>query len=436
MVAVEKITTEPTMAVLNGSQMGVGKTLMAVESVLRLGSKTVLIIGPLNTYWGWYDTIMRQTEYSATGLHKITSDKKGQEVLDNLTNGVAGWYFIGREYFRTKDWSKVKPDAVLVDECHFAQNRDSKGFKALMKLEPKFKMSMSGTPFGNRFEGAWAVTRWLWPSIVPKGYWNWVYKWCELGYSPFTKHEIIGEKVPGEYVKGLPCYIRLETKHNLTVVEETRYVDLLPAQKKVYDKFQKDLVVWLGENPMVAEVPIAARIRLRQITLAVPSLTEDGEVVFDEDAKSTKFQALKEIIEDNPNDSMLLLTDSQKYARLVAKRLGDQAFEWSGQANQKQRDEAKQKFLNGEIKYIVAVIPAIAEGVDGLQNVCSTIVWLSHSDSNLMNQQVIDRIRRRGQKEAVKIYDIVARDTYDEGQLSTLVQRQLEMNATLRGGKK
>ncbi|WP_371070110.1 hypothetical protein, partial [Salmonella enterica] len=86
-------------------------------------------------------------------------------------------------------------------------------------------------------------------------------------------------------------------------------------------------------------------------------------------------------------------------------------------------------------KYIVAVIPAIAEGVDGLQDVCSTIVWLSHSDSNLMNQQVVDRVRRRGRKDVVKIYDIVARDTYDEGQLSTLLQRQLDMNATLRKEK-
>jgi hypothetical protein len=234
----------------------------------------------------------------------------------------------------------------------------------------------------------------------------------------------------------LPCYVRLEPKHNLEVIEETRYVDLLPAQKKIYDKLEKDLVVWLEDNPLVVEVPIATRVRLRQITLAVPTLNEAGDVIFADDAKSTKFQALQEIIEDNPDEQMLLLTDSQKYASLVTKRLNattKQAFEWSGKANQTQREAAKQAFLRGECKYIVAVIPAIAEGVDGLQDVCSTIVWLSHSDSNVLNQQVVDRIRRRGQKQVVKIYDIVARDTYDEGQLSTLVQRQLAMNTSLRG---
>lgn len=436
MKAVEKITSEDTKAALNASLMGTGKTLMGVEVSLRIGAKTNLIIGPLNTFWGWHDTIQRQTGYKSN-IIRIDSSKQGKQALEDLKGNKPGWYFVGREYFRTLDWTGIVPDIALIDECHFAQNRASKSFKSLMKLKAGFKLSMSGTPYGNRFEGAWAVTRWLWPSLVPKSYWKWVYEWCLTGYSPFSQIDVLGELKPGAYSKSLPCYVRLEPNHNLEVVSEVRYVDLTPAQRKVYDKFQKDLVVWLGEHPMVAEVPIAARIRLRQITLAVPSMSDEGDIIFEENAVSTKFKALQEIIDDNPDQPMLLLTDSQKYAELVTNRLNKsktQAFEWSGKANQAQREVGKQAFLRGDIKYIVAVIPAIAEGVDGLQDVCSTIVWLSHSDSNLMNQQVIDRIRRRGQKEVVKIYDIIARDTFDEGQLDTLVQRQLDMNASLRKG--
>lgn len=431
--AVEKIISEPTKAALNASLMGVGKTLMAVEVVKGLGAQTTLIVGPLNTYWGWYDTIQRQTGY-ASNIQRINSSKDGKQALLDLSNGVAGWYFVGREYFRRLDWSKIVPDVAMIDEAHFAQNRNSKSFKALMKLKAGFKLSMSGTPAGNKFEGFWAVTRWLWPEVIPRSFWSWVYDYCDTGYSPFSKMEILGEKNSGAFANSLPCYIRLEPNHNLEVVEETRYVDLVPAQRKLYDKFQKDLVVWLKDNPMVAEVPIAARIRLRQITLAVPSIADGDEVIFAEDAVSTKYQALQEIIEDNPDEPMLLLTDSQKYANLVTSRLNatkKQAFEWSGKANQAQREAAKQAFINGQCKYIVAVIPAIAEGVDGLQDVCSTIVWLSHSDSNLMNQQVVDRIRRRGQKNVVKIYDIIARDTYDDPQADTLLKREMDMRASL-----
>jgi hypothetical protein len=433
--AVESMLSEPTRASLNASLMGTGKTLMGVEVAIRLNAKTVLIVGPLNTFWGWHDTIQRQNEYQAKGLHKIDSSKAGKQFFEDITNGVEGWYFVGREYFRTKDWSHTVPDIAMIDECHFAQNRNSKSFLALKKLKAGYKLSMSGTPYGNKFEGFWAITRWLWPELIPKSFWTWVYQWCETGYSAFSSREIKGEAVSGEFVKSLPSYIRLFPKEDIGVVEETRFVDLVPAQKKLYTQFENDLVVWLKEHPLIAEVPIAARVRLRQMTLAVPSLSPEGEVYFEDDAVSTKYKALMEIIEDHPDEPMLLLTDSQKYAKLVVNRLNKTsqvAFEWSGTANQKKREEAKQKFLAKELKYIVAVIPAIAEGVDGLQDVCSTVVWLSHSDSNVLNQQVLDRIRRRGQKEVVKVYDIVARDTYDEGQLSTLVQRQLEMNASLR----
>ena len=433
-IAIKKMIAEPTRATLNASLMGTGKTLMGVEVALRTNAKTTLIIAPLGTFYGWVDTVMAQTEGKQT-VRRIDSTNKGKAVGDDLHAGVEGFYFIGREYFRTKDWSKVKLELVLLDECHFAQNRNSRSFKVLMKLQPYRRVSMSGTPFGNKFEGAWAVSRWLWSARIPKSYWKWVKDWCLTTYSPFSEVEIIGELKPGAFAKSLPSYIRLEPSHSLEVVQETRFVDLAPVQRRIYDKFEKDLVVWLKDNPMIAEVPIAARIRLRQITLAVPSITDTGEIIFEDDAVSTKFKALKEIIDDNPNDSMLLLTDSQKYAKIVANCLGEQAFEWSGQASHQAREVAKQWFIDKKIKYIVAVIPAIAEGVDGLQDVCSTIVWLSHSDSNVLNQQVVDRIRRRGQKEVVKIYDIVARDTFDEGQISNLLKRQIDMNMTLRSKK-
>jgi hypothetical protein len=436
---VEKITSAPTMAALNGSAMGTGKTLVATEVALGIDSKTRLIIAPLGTYWGWYDTIQRQTNY-ASSIVRIDSSKAGKDAFTNLLANKSGWYFVGREYFRTLDWSKIKPDIVIVDEVHAFQNRNSKGFKTLMKLQPKFKLALSGTPFGNKFEGAWAITRWLFPATTPKSFWAWVKQWCLTTYSPFSQVEIIGEAKPGEYAKSLPCYVRLEADDKLQTVTEVRYVELAPAQRKLYNKFERDLVVFLNDNPMIAEVPVAARIRLRQITLAVPSIDNDGTVHFEENAQSSKYKALKEIISDNPEDKMLILTDSQKYAKIVVSRLNGSsaeplAFEWSGNANQTQREEAKQRFIKGKLQYIVAVIPAIAEGVDGLQEVCSTVVWLSHSDSNVLNEQVLDRIRRRGQKEVVKVYDIIARDTFDDPQLETLITRQLEMNKSLRKGE-
>jgi len=126
------------------------------------------------------------------------------------------------------------------------------------------------------------------------------------------------------------------------------------------------------------------------------------------------------------------LTHSQKFAEVTAKRLGEKAFEWSGRKSQKLRDEALEKFIAGDLQYIVAVISAIGEGTDGLQERCSTVVWLSRDDNRLLNEQAAGRLDRQGQKSSVTSFDIIAEDTYDEGQLSKLVLDQLKMNQSLR----
>ena len=99
-------------------------------------------------------------------------------------------------------------------------------------------------------------------------------------------------------------------------------------------------------------------------------------------------------------------------------------------------------FISGEAKYLVAVIPAIAEGVDGLQHATRNIIWLSRSDNRILNEQAMKRVHRQGQTRQVHSFDIVALDTYDSGVLSNQLQQALQMNRTLKseqqfvGGKK
>jgi superfamily II DNA or RNA helicase len=160
-------------------------------------------------------------------------------------------------------------------------------------------------------------------------------------------------------------------------------------------------------------------------------------VSFAEDCKSTKIDELFQVISDHPvGEQMLVLTHSQKFASVVTKRLrqaGHTAFEWSGTQSQANRDKALEAFIAGEVQFIVAVISAIGEGTDGLQEAANVMVWLSKDDNRLLNEQAAGRLDRRGQKRSVLSYEIVAEDTYDEGQLSNLVEKQLQMNSSLRG---
>ena len=439
--AIDRIVSEPTRAALNGSTMGAGKTLIAVESVRGLGADTVLLIAPLGTRLGWKVTFERQG--IDLPFKWINSTKDGKLALADWEWQLPGIYFVGVEYFARLGWdgkarSKVwtyEPDVVLFDEVHRTQNRNSKTYKTLRQVKAGFKLSMSGTPTGNKFEGAWAVTKWLWPNDVNNSFHGWANAWCDFEYNHFAPggKKIIGEHNPGAFFASMPCYIRIESELDVSLQEDIRYVELSAVQRKAYDQLEKDMITWVQGNPLVVEFPITLRARLRQASLGMFSVDADGEVTFDNDCKSSKLDAMLEILqEDFDGEPTLILTDSRKFADVVVHRLGGRAAAWHGNVSQAEREDRKKAFIDGNLDYLVAVTSAIAEGVDGLQHGTRNVLWLSRSDNRLLNEQAMARVMRQGQTKAVRSVEIIAVDTYDSGVLSSHVEKAIEMNKILK----
>lgn len=428
--AILRMIAEPTNAVLCGSELGTGKTLVATETILRLDAQVVLIICPLGTRGGWERTLLRQGWDKP--VQRVTSTKAGKAAFEDLASAKPGAYLVGREYFQRLKWSKIHPDVAVYDEAHRFSNRNSVSFRVVKTLKPKFKIAMSGTFFGNKFQNSWAVCRWLWPDIVDTSFWRWAATWATVKFDPFAGQVVREERVPGAFVNSLPCYIRLESDLTTEIVTEHLYVELTPAQRKIYEDIQKDMLAWLGENPLVADLPITARIRLRQATLGTMVFNEVGEVDFPLDAKSSKIDALKEFLSDH-DEPTLILTDSKRFAKVVHHRLGAKSALWDGDTKHEERERLLHAFgREGGPKYLIATIAALGEGVDGLQTVCSTMVWLSKTEDNVLNQQVAARLHRRGQTSNVRSVEIVAEDTYDLGILSTLLETELSTRASLR----
>lgn len=434
------------------TQVGGGKTLIAIEVAKQLKTGTNFVIAPKGTHKrAWIKTILSQIPTAK--IYSINSTKAGKEAFLKLEANQAGWYLITPEFFRNYHWRGIEPDFAVFDEVHRASNRNSKTAKMLHTLKAKRRLGMSGTIAGNKIEGFWSVLRWVYPEVAGRSYWAWVEEYCETKMDFFAGKVVDKEKTPGKIVTSIPCYIRHLKRerccelhpegidHELPPVqEEIRTVELLPEQKRIYKKLEQDLFVWLGDNPLVVEAPVAVRTRLRQITLGVPTIDpESGEVTFAEDCKSTKLVELLQIIQDHPEgEQMLILTHSQKFAEVTTKRLigmGYPAFEWSGRKSQPVRDRALEEFIAGDIQFIVAVIAAIGEGTDGLQEATNIVVWLSEDDNRLLNEQAAGRLDRRGQKKSVVSYKIVADDTYDLGILSRLVRDRIKMNESLRARK-
>jgi len=424
--------------------MGAGKTLKAVEVAKLIGAQTILLIAPLNTRLGWQVTFDRQGV--TLPFRWINSTNDGKAALTEWEWQQPGIYFVGVEYFVRKGWvGKARsntwahrPDMVLFDEVHRGQNRKSKTHRTLKQVRGGFKLAMSGTPTGNSFSGAWAVTKWLWPDRIENSYWAWVDRWCATEYDHFAPggKKVTGERRPGAFFNALPCYVRIESEVEADLLEEQVYLELTAPQRKAYAELEEKMVTWIKNKPLVIEFPIALRIRLRQATLGLFELDDEDNVTFSTDCKSSKIDLMFDILEDDfENESALILTDSRKFADVIVQRLrndGKTALPWHGEVTGDKREAAKQAFVSGECKYLVAVIAAIAEGVDGLQHGTRNILWMNRSDNRILNEQVIKRVHRRGQERPVRSVELVAIDTYDSGVLSSHIKKAIDMNRTLK----
>lgn len=459
------------------SSMGTGKTLTAVESVKGLDARTILVIAPLSTRESWQGTFDEQGV--TLPFEWINSTKTGKAALDAFMWETPGIYFVGIEYFAriafekkqrfeknmkgesipktdkngkpikttvpANIWNVTRPDMVIFDESHRAQNFTSVTYKALRLLSPKYKLAQSGTFAGNSFEGAHAVSAWLFPEYVEQNPWVWREKWCATVYDHFAvrNQRVVGEKVPGAFFGSLPCVVKVEADFG-EADDQRVYVDLGSKQRKAYNELVQNMVAWVQDSasntdmPVVVEFPITLRARLRQASLGMFTTNADGEVFFDTECQSTKLDKMFELLEGEFEEApALIFTDSAKFAKVATARINARygegtAVEWSGNVPMNKRPENKQAFLDGKHRYIVGVMSAMGTGTDGLQKRARHMVWLSQSDSRIDNEQALSRLLRGGQTGKVISRRIVALNTYDSGQLDKQIVDALKMNESIR----
>lgn len=471
-------------AFMDGSEVGTGKTSTALKIAKARGAEVILIIGPLQTLGspltedsdyaeGWWGE--SEQEQMNLPFRQIDSSKAGKAALADYKWRVPGIYFVGHAMFvqlgwktkllvdrngkpkldkhgkqqtkkeRTRTWAVV-PDVAIFDEIHAAQNVDSWTHKTLMQVDAGFKIGASGTPTGNNFDGAYAVTKWLWPHRAEKNIYEWRAKWAEVEYDHFAvrNQKTVGEKNPGEFFNQLPCYAKIESDLSIEIDDQTVYIDLSPEQKRIYAELDAQNVAWIKDHPMVVNFPTTRRVRQRQASLGVPTLTRvfnektqefETEVGFDLECESPSIDRMWSILDDDfESETALIFTDSEIFAEVLTHRINKHygegsARKWSGKVPRATRNQNKADFIAGEYKYFVATISSVGTGTNGIQRVCRNTLYVSPDDSRIDNQQGDGRTARRGTAfDLVRYRRMVRRGTWDEGIMSNHMREALANN--------
>jgi len=443
---------------LVGAGLGTGKTAMSVWNALgafgdTIGEQTILIVAPVRTESGW-----RSHWKMLAGIDLRTlSGKKTKAALavwDDLENHVPGVYFITWELMRSRNKEKrfdgrakkfvyksvpkpfygIEFGMVIADEWHRACNHSSLNFQVVSRIRAKHRLALSATPAGNKPCNIWAALKFLWPNHYG-GYWDFCEKFFKVEVNPWSAYgkDFSGERSPGMVRRGAPSYWEVsqaEANPELPgVIIHRVEVELSRAQRKAYDDLEQRALTFLGDYPLALSIPMELDLRLRQMTLGVPSFNEDGTVDYKEDCRSSKLDAMMDIIADLPEDEPIVVwVHSQKFIKAALYRLrkaGISSIEVSG----KSRGDF-QAMIDGKVRVIVAQHEAMSEGVDGLQRVCHTEIWLSQSNSLVINEQATGRLNRQGQTTAVNRFLIQATDTVDDRVLGRLQERFDKLKAS------
>lgn len=403
-----------------------------------------LVVSPLGNFDNW---VGRFEDRSVPVFCVDPKDRSGSfnrfrqcKVPDGHKVFVVHWQAL-RLMPELAVFSRERPwGHIIADECHRMQGRKTQQTKALKALKADFKTGLSGTPVTGNPAGYWSVLNWMYPDQY-RSFWRFYEQYVDYKIvPPQNYHQIVGVKNEDELLAQIePFYVRhlkLEKcceQHpngvNPWLPEKyysTRWVELTPTQRRAYREMEKNMLSWVGEHedePLAASVVVAQMVRLQQFSMAYASIEPGGRVQLSE--PSSKIDSLFEIIEDNPNEPIVVFSQFSQAIRLVADRLAKTRIKYGTYTgdNRKDREQVKQAFSRGDLQIFAGTIQAGGEAIDGLQNHCSTMVFLDRTWSPAANMQAEDRLHRDGQSNSVEVIDIMARNTVDLGRRTKLEEK-------------
>lgn len=420
-------------SVLIANEMGTGKTYeaIALDLLRRVESShtdpKTLVIAPLTileTTW--------QRTYNELAPHLRTiviNPKSRGEFLDALKSDNYDVYILHWDVLRIieEQLKDVFWFHIIADEAHRAKNRKAQQTRSLKKLKTKWRSALTGTPVMNKPQDLWSILNWLHRDIWT-GYWKFYEKFVdfEIIY-PHGYHNIRGPKNEVALREAIAPYFTRRTKEEVLQDLPDKYytvleVDLDPKQRRAYDQMKKEMIAWLetqdGTKPLAAPVVIAQLIRLQQFAMAYADIV-DGSVTLTE--PSSKIDMLMQIIEDNPDEPLVIFSQFRQAIRLVEQRLNTSGTSYvriTGDDNQADRVRAVDDFQAGKSNIFLGTIGAGSEGITLTRS--STVIFLDRDWTPARNAQAEDRLHRIGQAEAVQVIDIIARATVDRMRMRKL----------------
>lgn len=403
-----------------GDDPGLGKTVQALSAVDNISTAPpILIVCPSVVRTVWAEQIERWLPGATYSVVKGKPNERAKAILDEKADFVILHYDVLWRDFETI--RKRKWGCFIFDEAHRMKNRKAKVTKhafMLTGMYPKAHLFfLTGTPIMNKAEEIWTLLHMI-DKKTFKGFWNWAEQWLKMEntcFSNFPVKVIKGPKNPEAFKEHLRPYLLRRTKADVyTQTPPVRWqrikLDMTDEQAALYRQMKDKGFAVIGDHEVGTDLPVTKVMRLRQFAISPQLVTPEG-------IEGCKLQGFLDLLDMLDDRKVVVFSDFATCITRLAKILTSKSISntfFTGDDDLRRKTEAKDAFISrSSVRVFLTTIKSGGEGMDGLQHVCSDVVFIDEHWNPKANEQAVSRVDRKGQTEQVNAYVLQSRGTID-----------------------
>ena len=404
-----KYLTDNNLGACLADDMGLGKTLQAIALLSKVHEekkKKSMVIMPKSLIYNWENEIKRFSPKLKVGIYYgINRDFSSLKKVDIILTTY------GTIRNDIENLLEQKFDLLVLDESQNIKNINSQTTKAVLLLNAKKRVALSGTPIENNLLELYSLFRFLNPEMFGS-----VQEFTNDYIVPIQKYSDTStiEELRKKIYPFLLRRVKKEVLADLPdKIEKLVYVDMNDKHRRFYEERRKYYYSLLEKNTSSQGnfdkfFVLQAINELRHI-VSSPEL-ENKKIISSK--KEVLIENVIEAIENN--HKVLVFVNYLSSIESICDSLKENKIKYLKMTGQtKDRQNLVDKFQN-DSRYKVFVMTLKTGGV-GLNLVSADTIFIYDPWWNTtVENQAIDRAYRLGQDKTVFAYKMIMRNTIEE----------------------
>ncbi|WP_336005795.1 DEAD/DEAH box helicase [Fusobacterium polymorphum] len=404
-----KYLTDNNLGACLADDMGLGKTLQAIALLSNLHEekkKKSMVIMPKSLIYNWENEIKKFAPKLKVGVYYgINRDFSSLKKVDVILTTY------GTIRNDIENLLEHKFDLLILDESQNIKNINSQTTKAVLLLNAKKRVALSGTPIENNLLELYSLFRFLNPEMFGS-----VQRFTNSYILPIQKYSDIStiEELKKKIYPFLLRRVKKEVLEDLPdKIEKLVYVDMNDEHRRFYEERRRYYYSLLQKN--TSSQGNFDKFFVLQAINELRHIVSSPELETKKIISSKKEVLIENVIEAIENNhKVLVFVNYLSSIESICDSLKENKIKYLKMTGQtKDRQNLVDKFQN-DSRYKVFVMTLKTGGV-GLNLVSADTIFIYDPWWNTtVENQAIDRAYRLGQDKTVFAYKMIMRNTIEE----------------------